>query len=213
MEALRIKEFGQRWIDWMSTCVYNGKSCILLNDRLGIVIFCCRGLRHGNLLFPLIFTLVADVLTMMINRGREQGLLQGVVPSSLSGGISILQDADDTLLFWSNNINEALALKWILNCFEEWSGLRINFHKSSLLPLGGRSEMTIQLASIFNCVDEYFPIQYLAVPLRPGTPKRSDWLPLIKKNKRKLAGWKGNVCPFGDVSLSSIRCFSPFPYI
>jgi len=43
MEALRIKGFAQRWIDWMSTCVYSDKSCVLLNSSLGKEICCRRG--------------------------------------------------------------------------------------------------------------------------------------------------------------------------
>ena len=114
---------------------------------------------------PLIFTLVANILTLMINRGREQGIFIGVAPSSPSGGISILQYADDTLLFGRNDLEEALTLKWIVPCFELWSGLQIDFHESSLLPLG-HSQMTPLLAYVFYCEEKSYPIRYLGFPLR-----------------------------------------------
>ena len=73
MEALKVKGFGQRWIDWIRTCMCTGKSRVLLNGHLGKEFRYCRGLRQGDPLSPLIFTLVADILTTMIYHGREHG--------------------------------------------------------------------------------------------------------------------------------------------
>lgn len=51
--------------------------------------------------------------------------------------------------------------------------------------------MTTLMASIFNCGEESYPIWYLGIPIRPGRSKRSDWLPLIERVEKRLAGWKG----------------------
>ena len=48
---------------------------------------------------------------------------------------SILQSADDTHLFGQNSREEAMHIKWLFYCYESWSVLRINFHKSSVMQL------------------------------------------------------------------------------
>ena len=129
------------------------------------------------------------------------------MPFSTSREIPILQCVNDAHFFWRKDIDEAFSLKWILNCFKEWPSLPINLCKSSLLPLGSRSQMTTLLAYIFNCVEEFYPIWYLGVPLRPRRPK--SWLLFIKKIDRRLARWKGRSLSLGGASLSSMQCFIP----
>jgi hypothetical protein len=38
-----------------------------------------------------------------------------------------VQYAYDTLLFLKNDLDTVVNLKWILSCFEQMSGMRINF--------------------------------------------------------------------------------------
>jgi hypothetical protein len=49
----------------------------------------------------------------------------------VDGGLSILQYADDTIIFMGHDFEEARNLKLILSGFE-LSDLKINFHKSEL---------------------------------------------------------------------------------
>jgi hypothetical protein len=53
-------------------------------------------------------------------------------------GLSILQYADDTILFLEHDLEQAKNLKIILCAFEQLSGLKINFHKSELFCYGER---------------------------------------------------------------------------
>jgi hypothetical protein len=48
----------------------------------------------------------------------------------MDGGLSILQYADDTIIFMEHDLEKAQNLKLILSAFEQLSGLKINFHKS-----------------------------------------------------------------------------------
>jgi ABC-type proline/glycine betaine transport system ATPase subunit len=52
------------------------------------------------------------------------------------GGVSILQYADDTIIFMQHDIQKALNMKLILCIFEELSGPNINFHKSEIFCFG-----------------------------------------------------------------------------
>jgi hypothetical protein len=58
-----------------------------------------KGLIQGDPLSSLLFNLVADMLATLITRAREEGQIDGLVPHIIDRGLSILQYADDTILF------------------------------------------------------------------------------------------------------------------
>jgi hypothetical protein len=68
----------------------------------------------------------------MIARAKEDGQVDDLIHHLVDGGVSILQYADDTLIFMEHNLEKALNMKLILCIFEELSGLNINFHKSEI---------------------------------------------------------------------------------
>jgi hypothetical protein len=79
---------------------------------------------------------VADMLAIMIERAKNDGLIEGVIPHLVDGRLSILQYADDTILFMEHDLEKAQNLKLILSAFEQLLGLKINFHKSELFCFG-----------------------------------------------------------------------------
>ena len=95
-----------------------------------------KGLRQGDPLSPLLFNLVADMLAILIERAKQDGQISGLIPHLVDGGISILQYADDTIIFMEHNFEKAKNMKLLLTMFEQLSGLKINFHKSELFCFG-----------------------------------------------------------------------------
>jgi uncharacterized membrane protein YebE (DUF533 family) len=78
-----------------------------------------KGQRQGNPLSPMLFNIVDDMLAIMIERAKSDGQIEGVIPHLVDGGLSILQYADDTILFMEQDLENA-----------------INFHKSELYCFG-----------------------------------------------------------------------------
>jgi hypothetical protein len=76
------------------------------------------------------------MLALLISRSKEEGQITGLVPHLVEGGLSILQDADDTIILMDHNIEQARNMKLLLRVFEQLSGLKINFHKSKLFCYG-----------------------------------------------------------------------------
>jgi hypothetical protein len=84
----------------------------------------------------MLFNIVADMLAIMIERAKTDGLIEVVIPHLVDGGLSILQYANNTILFMEHDLEKAQNLKLILSAFELLSGLKINFHKSELFCFG-----------------------------------------------------------------------------
>ena len=92
-----------------------------------------EGLRQGHSSSPHLFNLVADVFTKMMSKAAAQGHISGLLPEVVPGGT--LQYADDTLLLLENNLTKARNFTWLLTCFEQVSGMRINYDKCDTVTL------------------------------------------------------------------------------
>jgi len=131
-----MKGFSPKWINWVKTFISGGSVAINVNDDVGHFFQTRKGLQQGYPLSPLLFNIVADMLAILMNRAKVDGQISGVVPHLIDGGLSILQYADDTILFMDHDLEKARNLNLLLCAFEQVSGLKINFHKSELFYFG-----------------------------------------------------------------------------
>ena len=100
---------------------------------------------------PLLFNIVADMLTILIGRAKQNGQVEGLVTHLVDGGVSILQYPHDTILFMEYDIAKARNMKLILCIFKQLSGLKINFHKSELFCFGKAKDEEHTYRQLFGC--------------------------------------------------------------
>lgn len=93
----------------------------------------------------------------------------------MDGGLSILQYADDTILFMENDLEQAKNLKLVLSTFEKLSGLKINFHKSEIFCFGEAKEKVGEYIQVFGCKEGFFPFKYLGIPMNTHKIANKDW--------------------------------------
>ncbi|KAJ9555882.1 hypothetical protein OSB04_010496 [Centaurea solstitialis] len=97
-------------------------------------------------------------------------------------------------------VEEAVArgllkeLKW---CFFAVSGLKVNLSKSKVYGIGVKEEEVKSWASSVGCGAGKLPLIYLGLPVGASMRSCSNWLPVVKKMKKKLAGWKAKLFSFG----------------
>src|SRR6185437_12930040 len=100
----------------------------------------------------------------LIERAKQDGQISGLIPHLVDDGLSILQYADDTILFMEHNFEEAKNMKLVLTTFEHLSGLKINFHKSELFCYGEAKKAQQEYMNIFGCPVGVVPFRYLDIP-------------------------------------------------
>ena len=210
-ELLRIRGFGPHLISMIMKIVHDGSVGVRINQTDGPFFKTGKGLRQGDPLSPLLFNLVVDVVTKMLAKAARLGLIQGLCPDALPGGVICLQYADDTILFIQNDLAKANNLKIVLSCFEQVSGMKINYTKSELIPIGMEAEEFSPFATILGCSVGSFPIKYLGIPLHHDKLRREDVQPLVDKILKRMAGWRGKLLSYAGRILLIKTCLASIP--
>ena len=192
---LQARGFNSRWRGWVSTILRSGKTAVLLNGVPGRWIPCRRGLRQGDPLSPFLFIIVADVLQRLLQQASLNGDLVHPIDSSLP--CPVLQYADDTLILTRGDVHSMSVLKHILDSFSAATGLAINFHKSTFVPMNVDDATATTMADILGCLRSSFPQTYLGLPLSPQKLRVSDFQPLLTSFDRYLASWKARLLSAG----------------
>jgi hypothetical protein len=91
------------------------------------------------------------MLVILIKRAKEDVQINGIIPHLVDDGLSILQYADDTIIFLDHDLDQAKNMKPLLTVFEQISGLKINFHKSEIFCYGGAKEFQDEYIELFGC--------------------------------------------------------------
>jgi hypothetical protein len=125
-------------------------------------------------------------LQTILNAAQQQGLLTPPIHLPHDHDFSILQYADDTLIFLQGDARQLFFLKAILNSFAESTGLKVNYEKSMMAPLNISEERFHVLAQTFGCSKGTLPSTYLGLPICLTKPTVANFLPLVSKVERRL---------------------------
>lgn len=158
-------------------------------------------MRQGDPLSPLIFILAADLLQAAINDAFARNEIHLPFPARNQQDYPVIQYADDTILVLPACPRQALILKNILTDFATSIGLKINFHKSTIIPINCPTDRCNQLAHIFGCVVGKMPFTYLGLPLGTTRPTVLDLMPLVCMVERRLSATLNMISYGGKLSL------------
>jgi len=185
--------FNTKWIHWIKVCFKSATISVLVNGSPTKQFKPKRGLRQGDPLAPFLFLIVAEGLASLVRATVSKGHYEGVKVGLNSVGINLLQFMDDTLFFCQPTYKCIMVVKTILQCFELVSGLKVNFHKSSV----GTIEVDDMDLSIFssclNCSIMHLPFKYLGLIIGGNYRVVSFWKPIVDKIKTRLSRCKGRL--------------------
>lgn len=184
---LRRCGFGEKWCKWIQFCISTVSFSVMVNGTPEGYFRSSRGLRQGDPLSPLLFVIVMEAFSRMLEKAVEEGLIRGFTVGHAQ--ISHLLFADDTLILCDANDEQLRNLRRLLLCFEAVSGLRINLGKSEAIPVGEVANVD-ELADILGCRVAHMPISYLGLPLGARFKCQHIWNGIIERMEKRLAGWK-----------------------
>eukprot|EP00253_Pinus_taeda_P023539 PITA_23539 len=182
--------FNYSFTSWIMGCITNVSFVVLINGAASPFFNSQRGLRQGCPLSPLMFLLVAEGLSRLIQKARREGKVKGI-EVAINLFISHLLFIDDILIFSNGSANEINEFKSIFDLFLKATGMQINFRKSQAyvadLNRGDRARMANLFSFPLQPLD--IPFKYLGFWLKPVAYKKEDWNWLIAKIEARINHW------------------------
>ncbi|KAK1278012.1 hypothetical protein QJS04_geneDACA022673 [Acorus gramineus] len=184
LKVMAVHGFSSRWIRMISQCINSARASVCVNGSLAGYFNLNKGLRQGDALSPLLFVLVANILSRLTRRAEQDRWVTGLAWTSSGQRVSLIQYADDTLMMCEAEESNVRGLRVILKCFDLLTGLKIHFRKSTLLGINTSAEENRRMAAWMGCGVDEFPTRHLGLPLVKGRLVKADWDPLIDRFQR-----------------------------
>lgn len=182
-----------------------------MNGERGEFFRSFKGLRQGDPLSPILFNLVADALSAMLTRASNAGIIQGLAPNLIDGGITHLQYADDTILLLQFSPGNLRNVRLILSCYEAMSGMKINFEKSEIFTVGLSEPDQKLAAATLGCKIGVFPMKYLGMPVSINKISKLQLSYVSTKTEKRLGTWRCDYLSSGGKSTLIDACLSSVP--
>lgn len=183
-------DFSHRRVQWIMRCVTTVNYSVKFNGISLEAFSTTRGLRQGDPLSPFLFLFVADGLSALLKHEVE---LQGITPIKVcrqAPGISHLLFADDTLLFFLANGEEAERVKHALDVYATGTGQLINPSKCSILfSASCPAENQVIVRDVLQVEQQAFESKYLGLPTPDGRMHKGRFLSLQDKLSSLLIDW------------------------
>ncbi|GJW06446.1 reverse transcriptase domain, reverse transcriptase zinc-binding domain protein [Tanacetum coccineum] len=149
-----------------------------------------RGLRQGDPMSPYLFTLVMEVLTLMLHRKVRKSECFTYHRYCSKLNIKNLCFADDLFLFAHGDMDSAWVIMDSMDEFKNASGLIYSLPKSTAYFCNLLNYVKIGILNVLPFEEGKLPIKYLGVPLVPSRLLYRDCAELMENVKRRISDWK-----------------------
>ena len=130
---------------------------------------------------------MVDALALILDLAKRAGHIRGICPHLVAnGGLTHLQYAYDTIMMVEGSDEDIQNLKFLLLCFQELSGLTINFAKSEVMVLGYSQAEAQRIANRLNCRLGSFPTTYLGKTISDTCLLEKDFHLIVAKLKARM---------------------------
>lgn len=200
--------FGPKFTRWIQLLYQAPSARILINGKASQTFPLTRGTRQGCPLSPLLYALAVEPLATAL---REHPRVRGLSRGPLVEKISLY--ADDMLLYLEDSGDSLLTALDIIKQFGTYSGLKINWEKSQILPVDLGVPTETQVSSPLMRVSE---ITYLGIKITrtPVDYIRLNLEPLFQILKSKIQLWSRlPLGIMGRVNLTKMILLPKFLYV
>ncbi|XP_057803589.1 uncharacterized protein LOC131018917 [Salvia miltiorrhiza] len=162
----------------------------LLNKRVSGEVKPTRGLRQGDPLSSFLFVICAQGFSSLFRFFEMRGEIHDVPMIPKQPSITHLFFADDSLIFFKADVEEAVVVKEITQRYESASSQMINFDKSSItFSPNTTRQREHEIKHILNIKGGDGLQRYLGLPAFSMRKKRIQFGYLVEKIQKKLLSW------------------------
>ncbi|GJY32208.1 RNA-directed DNA polymerase, eukaryota, reverse transcriptase zinc-binding domain protein [Tanacetum coccineum] len=176
--------------DWIMTCISTPKFTICVNGERYGYFKGGRGLRQGDPISPYIFTMVMEMVNLIVKNEIMKNNTFKYHFSCRQLKITHLCFSDDLIMFSHEDKGSVTILRNALNKFSAMSGLYPNLSKCTMFCGSLNKDAKREISSIFPFKEGKLPVRYLCVPLITKKISVKECKPLVDKVCQKLNDWK-----------------------
>lgn len=186
--------FDRKWISWMLLCVTTVEYKVCMNGTLVGPIAPGRGLRQGDPLSPYLFLLCVEGLSHKLMEAAANNEIHGCKINSHAPAVTHLLFADDSFLFFKANVEEAKAIKRLLDSYERLSGQAVNYQKSGIFfSANVRRDKQQAIMEELVVSKDLRESNYLGLPSLVGKSKKKVFNFLKERLWKRIQNWSNKI--------------------
>ncbi|KAL9232313.1 hypothetical protein vseg_007438 [Gypsophila vaccaria] len=139
-----------------------------------------RGLRQGDSLSPLIFTICMEYLTRTLKYAAMKTAFK-FHPMCKEIQLENLMFADDVLLFSRGDVQSMMILLKSYSTFSKASRLKVNSSKSNAYFRGVQEEVKQDILRVYGFTECTIPFKYLGMPIETTRMTKQDCECIVEK--------------------------------
>nr|XP_043639239.1 uncharacterized protein LOC122610308 [Erigeron canadensis] len=183
-------------VDSIMTCVTSASFSLSINGNIYGFFKGERGLRQGDPMSPYLFTLVMEVLSLILKKAiRETGSFKFHNQCKKDQIINICF-VDDLFLFARGDLASVKVLMEGLGVFTKASGLNQGLSKSTTFFCNIPDHVKHAVIGIMPFTEGQLPIRYLGVPLISSRLLHKDCKVLVERMEARISDWKNKSLSF-----------------
>ncbi|XP_019199079.1 PREDICTED: uncharacterized protein LOC109192832 [Ipomoea nil] len=175
--------FQVRWVNLIMECVTTVSYNVMINGVSG------------------------EGLSLLLQQALDRGVVHGLRVARGAPALSHFFFADDSLLFFKANVDEAQATKRCLTFYEELSGQTIKYHKLNICFSRNTQQVDRDMvAAVFGVQQAANFGKYLGLPAFVGRNKRAVFAYVEDKERQRIGSWNKKLLPRAgkEVLLKSV---------
>ncbi|XP_054808683.1 uncharacterized protein LOC129310796 [Prosopis cineraria] len=158
--------FCDRWIGWIMECIKSASLNLMVSGKKIAKLNMGRGIRQGNLLSPYLFIIGANVLSLMVQKHVDEGVLRGSNWLRIVLFCPTVFFANDALFFVNASKKNCKVLKNILDVYCCASGHIVNLDKSCIFfSHNVVTEVKNEVFEVLGIKASDDPGKYLGMPM------------------------------------------------
>ncbi|XP_022007560.1 uncharacterized protein LOC110906790 [Helianthus annuus] len=181
--------FHSTMVRWIKNCVSTVSYSPSINGELHGYFCGKRGLRQGDPLSPYLFTLVMEVLSLLLQRASKVDSGFRFHAHCAKQKIINVSFADDLFIFAHADCVSVKLIRDALQKFTRISGLVPSAPKSPIFFCNVQPYVKDQILGLMPFQEGSLPVRYLGVPLISSRLAYSDCKILVERVQRRIDNW------------------------